>query len=106
MKYIKPTDFKAVREFKAKYQKIESDITQLLTTDGSANSAEELNRKLQQALNAAVAYLSKVNKEFVTEELATAFDEGRKSVKETPKLSGNSGFGCVHVFTLLCFGAL
>ena len=87
MRYIKPSDFKSVREFQAYYQKIEQDIHTLLTTDGSANSAKELNDKLSQALNAAMSYLSKKNQEFTQKELATAFQEGRQSVKEEPKLS-------------------
>ncbi len=87
MRYIKPPDFKSVREFQTHYQKIEQDINTLLTTDGSANSAKELNEKLSQALNAATAYLSKVNAEYTKKELATAFTEGRQSVKEPPKVS-------------------
>lgn len=87
MKYIKPPDFKSVKEFQAYYQKIEQDIHTLLTTDGSANSAKELNSKLSQALNAAMAYLSKKNQEYTQRELATAFQEGRQTVKEPPKVS-------------------
>lgn len=87
MKYIKPPDFKSVREFEAHYKKIEQDITELLISDGSANTAKELNAKLSQALNAAVSYLTNVNKDFTNTELSTAFQEGRASVKEPPKVS-------------------
>ena len=87
MKYIKPPDFKSVREFEANYKKIEQDITELLISDGSANTAKELNAKLSQALNAAVSYLTNVNKDFTNSELSTAFQEGRASVKDPPKVS-------------------
>ena len=87
MKYIKPPDFKSVREFEAHYKKIEQDITELLISDGSANTAKELNVKLSQALNAAVSYLTNVNKDFTNSELSTAFQEGRASVKDPPKVS-------------------
>ena len=87
MRYIKPPDFKSVKEFETYYKKVEEDINTLLTTDGSASSAKELNEKLSQALNAAMSFLSKKNKEFTQKELATAFTEGRQSVKEPTKLS-------------------
>lgn len=87
MKYIKPPDFKSVREFQAYYEKIEQDINKLLTTDGSAFSAKELNEKLSLALNAAIAYLSRKNETFTKNELATAFQEGRQAVKEPAKVS-------------------
>lgn len=87
MKYIRPPDFKSVREFEAHYRKIEQDITELVTTDGSASTAKELNEKLSQALNAAVAYLANVNKRFTNNELPTAFQEGKDSIKDPPKLS-------------------
>ena len=87
MKYIRPPDFKRVREFEAHYKKIEQNITELLTTDGSANTANELNAKLSQALNAAVSYLANVNKRFTNNELPTAFKEGKNSVKDPPKVS-------------------
>ena len=86
MKYIKPPDFKSVREFQAHYQKIERDITALLTTDGSARTAKELNEKLSQALNAAVSYLTKTNKEFTKSELSKAFDEGKEAQSNLPKV--------------------
>ena len=87
MKYIKPTDFLSVRELQAEYKKIEGDITDLLLNDASSNSAAELNKKLQQALNAATRYLAKVNDEFAKKELSTAFKEGKASVHEQPKLT-------------------
>ena len=87
MKYIRPPDFKSVREFEAHYKKIEQDITELLTTDGSARTAKELNEKLSQALSAATAYLSKVNQRFTNNELPTAFKEGKDSIKDAPKTS-------------------
>lgn len=87
MKYIKPPDFKSVREFQAYYRSVEEEINTLLVTDGSASSAEELNKKLSQALSAAVSYLSKKNQEFTKNELATAFREGRENVKEPVKVS-------------------
>lgn len=87
MKYIRPPDFKSVREFEAHYKKIEQDITELLTTDGSASTAQELNAKLSQALNAAVSYLANVNKRFTNNELPTAFQEGKDSIKDPPKVT-------------------
>ena len=92
MKYIKPTDFLSVREFKAEYQRIEESITELLAEDASARTADELNKRLQSALNAAVKYLSSVNAEFAKKELATAFNEGKESSAkeaetEKPKLT-------------------
>lgn len=87
MRYIKPPDFKSVKEFESYYRKIEQDIHTLLTTDGSANSAKELNEKISEALNAATSYLSKKNREFTQKELATAFQEGRQAVKEPAKVS-------------------
>lgn len=85
MKYIKPTDFVSVREFQAKYKRIEDDITELLTTDGSARTADELNKKLNTALNAAVSYLSSVNAKYAKDELSRAFDEGKGQTNEPPK---------------------
>lgn len=92
MKYIKPTDFLSVREFKAEYQRIEESITELLAEDASARTADELNKRLQSALNAAVKYLSSVNAEFAKKELSTAFNEGKessakKAKTEKPKLT-------------------
>lgn len=87
MKYIKPTDFPSVREFQAKYKRVETEIAELLTKDGSARTADELNKKLQTALNAAVEYLSRANSDFVKNELSTAFKEGKESVKEGAKLT-------------------
>ena len=85
MKYIKPADFVAVREFQAKYKRIEDDITELLTTDGSAATADELNKKLKSALNAAVLYLSRVNAKYAKDELSRAFNEGKGQADEPPK---------------------
>lgn len=87
MKYIRPPDFKSVREFEAHFKKIEQDITELLTTDGSARTANELNEKLSQALNAAVSYLAKVNRDFTEKELPKAFQEGKDRIKDPPKVS-------------------
>lgn len=87
MKYIRPPEFKSVREFEAHYKKIEQDITELLTTDGSASTAQELNAKLSQALNAAVSYLANVNKRFTNNELPTAFQEGKDRIKDPPKVT-------------------
>lgn len=87
MKYIKPPDFKSVKEFEAFYKKIEEDITKILTNDGSARSAKELQEKISQALNGAVAYLSKKNESFVKNELPTAFKEGQDGAKAETKLT-------------------
>ena len=87
MKYIKPPDFKSVKEFQEYYKKLEESITNLLTTDGSAKTAKELNEKLSQALNFAILYLEKINKEFTKEELPIAFEEGKSNLKDTPKIS-------------------
>lgn len=87
MKYIRPTDFKAVREFQEKYKRVEHEITELLTTDGSARTADELNKRLNSVLNAAVSYLSRVNADFVKEELPRAFNEGKETIKEPPKVT-------------------
>ncbi len=85
MKYIKPTDFLSVREFKAEYQRIERSITELLTEDASARTADELNKRLQTALNSAVKYLSGVNAKFVKTELPKAFTEGKESAAARAK---------------------
>lgn len=87
MKYIKPPDFKSVKEFTEYYAKIESDITRLLTKDASAKSSEELNMQLQKALNAAVSYLGNINNRFTNEELPKAFQEGKDGVKCPVKLT-------------------
>ena len=84
MKYIKPTDYLAVREFQAEYKQVENEITALLTEDASANTAKQLNEALQKAINAAMQHLSKVNAEFTKDELSKAFNEGKDSVKEAP----------------------
>lgn len=92
MKYIKPTDFLSVREFKAEYQRIENSITELLTEDASARTADELNKRLQTALNSAIKYLSGVNTKFAKTELSKAFTEGKESAaakdeNDKPKVS-------------------
>lgn len=86
MKYIKPPDFKSVQEFETHFKKIEQDITELLT-DGSANTADELNEKLSQAVSAAVSYLSKLNRDFTENELPKAFQEGKDRIHEAPKVT-------------------
>ena len=87
MKYIKPTDYLAVREFQAEYKQVENEITALLTEDASANTAKQLNEALQKAINAAMQHLSKVNAEFTKDELSKAFNEGKDSVKEEPTMT-------------------
>ena len=87
MKYIRPPDFKSVKAFEEYYKKVETDINALLTTDGSARSAKELNEKLSVALSAAVSYLTKKNEEFSKRELPHAFHEGQDSVKADPHVS-------------------
>lgn len=87
MRYIKPPDFKSVKELEAHYAKVSEEITALLTTDASVNTAQELNEKLSLALNSAVSYLTKVNKDFAEKELPTAFEEGKNSVKDAPVVS-------------------
>jgi hypothetical protein len=87
MKYIRPPDFKSVKAFEGYYKKVETDINALLTTDGSARSAKELNEKLSVALSAAVSYLTKKNEEFSKRELSHAFHEGQDSVKADPHVS-------------------
>lgn len=87
MRYIRPPDFKDVKEFQAHYKKIETDITNLLLTDGSASTASELNEKINQALTAAVSYLSHVNKDYTHNILPQAFNEGKGNIKEPPKIT-------------------
>jgi hypothetical protein len=87
MRYIRPPDFKSVRELEQKYKKIEEDITTLLTADGSANTAKELNEKLSQSLNIAVTYLTTVNRIYAKKELPKAFQEGKNGVKSSVKFS-------------------
>lgn len=87
MKYIRPPDFKSVKAFEEYYKKVETDINALLTTDGSARSAKELNEKLSVALSAAVSYLTKKNEEFSKRELPHAFHEGQDSVKADQHVS-------------------
>jgi hypothetical protein len=86
MRYIKPPDFKSVKQLGEVYKKIEQDITDLLTTDASARTANELNQKIGQAISAAVSYLTKVNKDYAGKELPNAFKEGQESVKEERKV--------------------
>ena len=87
MRYIRPPDFKSVRELGEVYKKVEKDIFDLLATDGSASTVKELNQKLGQAIGIAMTHLSSVNKEYTTKELATAFKEGQDQVKEDKKLT-------------------
>ena len=87
MKYIKPPDFQSVKEFQEFYRKIETDITKLLTADGSARTANELQAKLSQAIEAATVYLARKNENFVRDELPKAFEEGKDSAKGTTKVS-------------------
>ena len=87
MRYIKPPDFKSVKALEAHYKKTSEEITALLTTDASVNTAQQLNEKLSIALNAAVSYLTKVNKEFAEKELPAAFTEGKSSIKDAPVVS-------------------
>ena len=86
MRYIKPPDFKSVKQLGEVYKKIEQDITELMTTDASARTANELNQKIGQAISAAVAYLSNVNKDYSGKELPKAFMEGQESVQEERKV--------------------
>lgn len=87
MRYIKPPDFKSVKDLQEHYKRIEKEITELLLNDASANTAQELNKKLSLALNAAMSYLTKVNKDFTNKELPRAFNEGRSALKDSPKIS-------------------
>lgn len=87
MRYIRPPDFKSVKELQSFYKGVENDITKLLTTDASVNTAQQLNEKLSIALNAAVSYLTKVNREFAEKELPAAFTEGKSSIKDAPVVS-------------------
>ena len=64
MKYIRPPEFKSVKEFTEYYKRVERNITELLTKDSGAATGGELNEQLKNALQAAVAYLSGVNKEY------------------------------------------
>ena len=87
MRYIKPPDFKSVKDLQEHYKRLEEEITELLLNDASANTAQELNKKLSLALNAAMSYLTKVNKDFTNNELPRAFNEGRSALKDSPKIS-------------------
>lgn len=87
MRYIKPLDFKSVKEVEEHYKRLEQDITELLLNDASATTAQELNKKLNLALNAAMSYLTKVNKDFTSNELQKAFKEGQTALSSAPKLS-------------------
>lgn len=88
MRYIKPPDFKSVKDLQEHYKKLEQDITDLLFSDASINTAEELNKKLSLALSASLSYLTKINKTYVEKEFPIAFKEGQSSssnLKEVPK---------------------
>jgi hypothetical protein len=82
MRYIKPPDFKSVKDLETYYREVENDITELLTQDASIRTADELNDKLSKAITAAMSYLAKKNKQFTSKELPTAFTEGVNSVQE------------------------
>ncbi len=84
MRYIKPPDFKSVKELQEKYQRIENEIATLLTSDASARTSGDLNKKLQQAVDTATQYLTKANGAFAKDELYTAFSEGTSVVKKKP----------------------
>lgn len=47
MKYIKPPEFKSVREFTEYYKQVERNITELLTKDCGASTSGELNTQLK-----------------------------------------------------------
>ncbi len=87
MKYIKPPEFKSVREFTEYYKQVERNITELLTKDCGASTSGELNTQLKNALQAAMSYLSGVNREYTKTELPRAFEEGRKGIPKSPALS-------------------
>jgi hypothetical protein len=87
LKYIKPPDFQSVKEFQEFYKNIENDITKLLVSDGSARTANELQDKLKQALEAATIYLARKNENYVRDELPKAFEEGKALAKGETKLT-------------------
>ena len=86
MRYIKPPDFKSVKELGEVYKRIEQDITDLLVNDASARTADELNKKISQAVSLAIKYVADANKKFTEKELPTAFKEGQDSVKVEKKV--------------------
>ena len=86
MRYIKPTDFKDVREFQQKYRQVENNITELIATGGGASTAGELQQLLSKSLSQAMQFLTKVNKGYTDKVLPTAFEEGGK-LTETPKMT-------------------
>lgn len=93
MRYIKPPDFKSVKDLQEHYKRLEQDITDLLFSDASINTAEELNKKLSLALSASLSYLTKINKTYVEKELPIAFKEGQASssnLKEVPKKTASA----------------
>ena len=87
MKYIRPPEFKSVKEFTEYYRQVEQNITELLTKDSGTATSKELNTQLKTALRAAVSYLSGVNREYTKTELPHAFVEGRKGVPKSPAMS-------------------
>lgn len=87
MKYIRPPEFKSVKEFTEYYRQVEQNITELLTKDSGTATSKELNTQLKTALQAAVSYLSGVNREYTKTELPHAFEEGRKGVPKSPAMS-------------------
>ena len=64
MKYIRPPEFKSVKEFTEYYRQVEQNITELLTKASGTATSKELNTQLKTALQAAVSYLSGVNREY------------------------------------------
>lgn len=87
MKYIRPPEFKSVREFTEYYRQVEQNITDLMTKDAGAATSGELNEQLQRTLQAAMSYLSGINKEYTKTELPRAFEEGREGIGKSPELS-------------------
>ena len=76
MRYVKPPDFKSVKELERHFKDAEAKIAALLT-DGSARSANELNARLQSTLSTAVSFLLEQAKAFSVKELLVAFEEGK-----------------------------
>ncbi|MBQ3221175.1 MAG: hypothetical protein IJB34_04370 [Clostridia bacterium] len=76
MRYVKPPDFKSVKELERHFKDAEAKIATLLT-DGSARSANELNARLQSTLSTAVSFLLEQAKAFSVKELLVAFEEGK-----------------------------
>ena len=100
MRYIKPPDFKSVIELEKCYKKVEADIRAMLSVDASPRTAQELNDRVQSALNATVQYLTVKNKNFAQTELPIAFDEGnaigeaeqKRSKQEVAQILASQGY--------------